>query len=700
MRSIDKEITENNYMVNEKPLDTNEENGVQPAAADQSKPTTNALDVLVAPSEILLELLFETQERPVELLTELKRCQGFLEEKGDNQPLIDFLKDRGIFVTEETLLPAVNKAIEIGKRVISKRKTDDPDAMAKKLLTRIEKLLGTSERPRRGRVLQVFADVIKSLRHERHTMDPSDIVRLNEEMFTERMLPVVYESLKNGKLDYRTVYTRPDLWENVEKSPDYVSLKKGIEILKQHLPEIVDIVARGKPNVKIFDLGVGTGKKPRLIKDVFIKEGKNVDLHLVDTSPFMLKATTVIMMEDLMRQILAKAATLDGIEGQQTFFMHDETDIGTDMPEKRLDNIKSDLWFPLIEMCRKYKLEFSKNEHLRESLHRIFYKFLLDVSSKEQNEQTDDTSTDLIKNLAARILSLHIGRQGQRKIIDELDEKIQLPLKIHLRLQAIEDLPAEDFQPSDNEGVFACDLGCRAFNDSPQKTIPMYLKFLSNPKVPEGVEDPVPEKDEPKVEASYLLIGFQLSHFTKKSPEFEKESKIILKGYDTEASFELITAPFKLSQIKYYNNNGGLVTFKDLLMNDEEENNYAEVITEYEEDPANPEYLRIVHKLKFKKDLIFKVGDYPPFKKLAGEEILLPPSPSYKPILGQITGLCEENGIKVCKNYVDNDKCPKYVKLLVRRMTDKEKIAYIRRTNGIVDRREYSGNDYDPGGIC
>ena len=79
--------------------------------------------------------------------------------------------------------------------------------------------------------------------------------------------------------------------------------------------------------------------------------------------------------------------------------------------------------------------------------------------------------------------------------------------------------------------------------------------------------------------------------------------------------------------------------------------------------------------------MILKVGDYPPFKKQAGEEILLPPSPSYKPILGQIKDLCEENGIKICKEFMDKTMCPKYVKLLIRRMTDKERIAYIRRKN-------------------
>jgi len=199
--------------------------------------------------------------------------------------------------------------------------------------------------------------------------------------------------------------------------------------------------------------------------------------------------------------------------------------------------------------------------------------------------------------------------------------------------------------------------------------------MLSRPVLPKEVQDPVPVCDESKIKSPYLVTGFQVSHFDQNSPEFEKERARILKGYDTEASMEFITYPFKLGFIYYYNGaTGENMNFKDLLTN-----KMVEIITDYEADPESPEFYRIVHRLKFNQSVIIKVNDSDPILKKPGDSIVI--LYSYKPTLEQMVKLFEQNDLKVCKIFKDNDTCTKYAKLLIRRMTIKEKNEYLKKQN-------------------
>ena len=117
--------------------------------------------------------------------------------------------------------------------------------------------------------------------------------------------------------------------------------------------------------------------------------------------------------------------------------------------------------------------------------------------------------------------------------------------------------------------------------------------------------------------------------------------------------------------------------------------------TEYEEDPDNKDFYRIVHKLVIKNRLKIKVGNHDEILKNPGDKIVL--IVSYKPTLEQMIELYTRNGLNICNVYKDNETCPKYVKFLLRKMTPAERELFMKSDLDTEKRIEELKSKFCPG---
>lgn len=448
-------------------------------------------------------------------------------------------------ITIESLESALQKTSEYGEKYL-KEYEDDPEKfariceIAKAIQARFIELIGGAKRPRRKKVVDAFDKIFEEWSilqqtpavdkfesaglPEEETTDKLDMVREKERGFQKELMKILSKSYENGELDYRALYARPELWFTVVNSPNYISLRKGLGILKQNLPEIIEIACGDKEKAKLFDMGVGGGQKGEEIIKNFVEAGKKIDYVAVDSVPFMLNDGTVTIVRDLLHGIIEKA--------------------GTSEAEKSA-------WKPLLELVDANNLTYSQNQALHRVLDRIFYKFAdttRDVSKTDYNPAFDYT-----KHLIARMLSLHKGRKSQKGIMDKLDN-MQLPLEVIPKFASIEDIDKSEFLPRKNEAVVSFDLGCRVCNQNPSKTIPGCLKYLNEPIPPKDINGPIPLEREKEVEATYAVIGFQPSHFDSSHPNFTKEAQSIKEGYKSDEFLEFLTNPFRLECSKYYVN--------------------------------------------------------------------------------------------------------------------------------------------------
>ncbi|MBA4336592.1 hypothetical protein C0416_02340 [bacterium] len=544
-----------------------------------------------------------------------------------------------------------------------------------------------------------------------------------EKQIAEYIGDLIFEGFKKGKMPMPVFYFYPDKWDSVCREKTYTLQTKAKEILRDNAGKMLDIVTpENAKKVRIYDFGVGTGEKGKIVLDKAIENGNGrVEYHGVDASSDMLRIALTNMATDFIKYALSKK-------------------------DENNKTRKQDRWRYLINFLRSNNLEYSTQpQYLERVFKRIFGKHC-----------ADPKKVDLLRFLFARMVSLH--KKTTARQIQALDDptNVKLPVSLHAHPIWFQEFEQSEFTPEEDEGVVIFDLGSEICNQFPGKSIEMFRNLLSNPKTPKHENGIVPREEEKSVHANYTVFGLQLGETPKSKKgifsqdNFKKTRNEMRRAYNNPAFRDLTSHPFERPDIQYKDlESGESVKFDDIGF----------IYADYEEDNDHPGYYGATHRLYITEDaevtnvkgdkteIRGKEAAYGTFKEMVealfdperekdlngkkleimkilgvstkeellainpkvfyskeynnskegiygggvkvAEQILGRPAglhqtllyPSYKPTLEQMTQLCHERGMKIIDVYSDNDENPTYVKILTRRMTSEEVHYYKENPN-------------------
>jgi len=533
-----------------------------------------------------------------------------------------------------------------------------------------------------------------------------------EKQIAEYIGDLIFEGLKKGKMPMPVFYFYPEKWAAVCAERSYVLQEKAKKILRDNADKMLDIVTpENAKKVRIYDFGVGTGEKGKIVVDKAVENGNGkVEYHGVDASSDMLRIALTNMATDFMKYALSKK-------------------------DENNKTRKQDRWRYLINFLRSNDLEYSTQpQYLERVFKRIFGKHC-----------ADPKKIDLLRFMFARMVSLHKKTAAGK--IQALDDptNVKLPVSLHAHPVWFQELEQSEFTPAEDEGVVIFDLGSEICNQFPGRSIEMFRSLLSDPKTPKHENGIVPRKEEKSVHANYTVLGLQLGEIPKSQEHFRKTRNEMRKAYNNPAFRDLTSHPFERPDIQYKDlESGEPVKFDDIGF----------IYADYEEDNDHSGYYGATHRLYITEDaevtnvkgdkteIRGKEAAYGTFKKMVealfdpereedlkgkrleimrilgvstkeellavdpkvfyskdysnygsgikvAEKILGEPAglhqtllyPSYKPTLEQMVQLCHERGMKIIEIYYDNEENPTYVKILARRMTPEEMDYYKENPN-------------------
>ena len=536
-----------------------------------------------------------------------------------------------------------------------------------------------------------------------------------EKQIAEHIGELIFEGFEKGRMPMPVFYFHPEKWTAVCEEKTYTLQEKAKNILRENAEEMLEIITpEDAEKVRIYDFGIGTGEKGKIIIDKAIEKNKGkVEYHGVDASPDMLR----IALERIIKEFLQNAI---------------------EMKTANNETRRTSKWQYLITFLKKNNLAYSSQpEHLEKCLERIF-----------ERHYADPENVDLIRFSFARMLSLHKRESFGMSKIEDLDDpvKVKLPISLHAHTKWFQQFDQKEFTPKEKEGVVIFDLGSEICNQFPGKSIEMFYKLLSDPKTPNHRNEIVPLRDEKSVHTNYAVLGLQLGEIPTSQTHFRTIRNEMRKAYNNPAFRELTTHPFMRRDIKYTD----METDKPVTIND-----IGFIYADYEEDKKDyPGYYGATHRLYITEDVevtnvkgekmaiknkenaygifqktveamfspereaelqgkrleiekvifgenikpnkedfldldpkVFYSKNYSNYgngmkiaKTILGEEsatlhqILL--YPSYKPTLEQMVELCHKRGMKIIEVYSDNPEKPTYVKILTRRMSLNETDYY------------------------
>ncbi|MFC1647397.1 hypothetical protein ACFL10_00185 [Patescibacteria group bacterium] len=459
----------------------------------------------------------------------------------------------------------------------------------------------------------------------------------------------IIESLETGKVPTYAHYRDSDPWEKVDKDLAYASLQQDLDILKdaKNLKRLLELIMHpGSDYLKVVDLGPGTGRK---IAEVIFKMIRScfVDLVLVDVSPEMLFKTVAGIYD----------AIAEYIRGRQI----------------RQEITKQSPWIDLVKFLTENGLRNTKHPtEAASKIEKLFYEYLSGELERHDADLEDalDVIVSLGRFILARKFSMHKKEHAQ--LLNELDQTVPLPLEVEPRAGIFQQTDGSEFHTQDDFTTLVTQIGNVVCNQHPEITLrDLFAKnFLDEPEVV-GDGD---EENEKNIKATYALLSFHVGKLDKpeeRSAARRAETKRILPGYNSEASQHFVSHLFTDPE---------LTTFLDPDSDEElDRNDCFNIMTTFEEDPDNPGYYGVVHRLVFKrkvkirvdlKDTSLSVTSPHYYEKGPGDEILL--LPSYFPTIKQMKELCEKHGLKIVETFVNDKKDPTTAVLLIRKMTEKE----------------------------
>ncbi len=519
---------------------------------------------------------------------------------------------------------------------------------------------------------------------------------------------LIFEGFASKKMPLPLFYISSKKWADVCNSPEYPLQQKALNILRENVSDMLDIVTpEESERLRIYDLGVGTGQKGEIITEEAIdKNGRHIEFHGVDASEEMLRFALGKYAKKIVHKALEKK-------------------------DQDPSEWKNDKWRSLIEFIRKHDLTYSDyEEYVDQSFVSIFGK-----------HYKDQENVNLLKFIFARTLSLHTkkGKALLRKV-QELDNKVQLPLTMCAHANWFEELNKEEFIPRKNEGLVAFNLGSEVNNQFTGISVQWFANLLVEPKIPKHESGIIPLKEEKSVNAPYAVLGLELGKICHTQEHFRVTRTQMRDSYNNKAGWSMVEHPFLNGDVTFVSSETKkVIKFEDIGF----------IYVDYEEDPDNPGYYGATLRLYVTEDVTIydaektpihiagKKSAYETFNKVAdalfgtnlekslkgrknaimkslgistkeeflavgpktffsrdyshywngiqiAETITGEPAdleqtllyPSYKPSLEQITSLCHEKGLKVIKVYADDDELPTYVKILIRKMTPEEQVLF------------------------
>lgn len=496
------------------------------------------------------------------------------------------------------------------------------------------------------------------------------------------------EEKDRRRLDQTALYLLdPTKFTDLARSKDYRPFRFANGILQRKTPEMLDkILPHNKlerqklKRIKLVHLGIGDGRKDiTVIGKILAETDLSIDFYGDDVSPFM----NFIAHYGIVKNILINAVNLS---------------------KQPIDMWENSPYKQLIEFIKKYKLTISTDELIIFRIFNIFYEY---TNEYDEMSEKKGGEPDLLKYMIARFLSLH-QKTGHTNEIRELDENIELPLKLHPVNANMKNLDPKMFEPKSDEMTIFMDLGSRCNNEPFEETLEAAKRLLNEPKVRPYAAKRKPFKiKERDIDAQRYLLGHQILNFDPE--QVESDSPIItemMQHFKCEVANIFAIHLFndkriytvidnetgeELDQLKIYypalDKNGTEPTDEDLA----EKGYFAKLIVNFEEDTRDePGVYGAVHRLRFLKPVtirlkvsrqkitqnktLLEIKDY---EEEPGSEVLI--VPSYTPELMSRFKELADNGFHVIDFYLNRQIKPTHVKILMRKMLPHEKEAYKKR---------------------
>lgn len=474
----------------------------------------------------------------------------------------------------------------------------------------------------------------------------------------------VMHALRTGKQRSRALYLDIEHWKEVSNDAAYAGKQHDLETTDTNINEILrDVGHQGAKKFRFVEMGPGTGEKPKRLSRKLLSNMKldrahlgpeklvAFDLHSADVSPEMLFGTFMLILND----------TLKGIRSLNTDI------IGENHP-----------WREFVEFLEHAEKENGEKPQYTESsglaaisVQKAFYKYL-------RGKLVGHDKRSFVQSLLKFSLARYFGiKKNDHKLLFELDRDIKLPFEMYPHQTTFEDLDGSEFRTTRTVSTLYNHAGNEAMNQFPGKTVKeTYAENLCR-DTPEMIKE-TEAIGEGRIRATYVLFSFQTN----------KEGEKILNGYNIPSFNKFVSHLFASSTSP---DDPNLVTLIDptdksskkakILKNEK----CYKIEASYEEDPDNPGFFGTVHRLVFTRDVNVMVNpeNKPPqiYPKNKGDKIML--LPSYKPSVEQMIALCEENGLKVVKIYLNEDGTNAV--FLIRRKTKEERDAVGRESSGTRD---------------
>lgn len=488
-------------------------------------------------------------------------------------------------------------------------------------------------------------DIIKGVEHERIEAQKHDLIAA--------LSPLKEASEHEGpiqlKLQSYALYRDMEPWIKVSDSADYRGVKLDTEMLLANLNDMIRIFwHKHAKKLRFVELGPGTGDKMtqliiKLLNQIRLgklqnlvgaNKLKHIDLDFVDVCGAMLHLTFITLLKKIRYQI-------KNMQGAQ---------LGEDHP-----------WKEFVDFLNVNGKVFTQNEDLATlKIEKSFYAFI----SNELKGHNGEPIESILKYALARYFGL---KKSDAKLLDFLDNELQLPLEINPRLATFESLDGQRFQSTKETPTCIFHLGDEIMNDFPGKTLKEeyagnllgtatpFNKKLHEQQVRKGFVD------ESNIDATYIVFSFQtgtLEHPNATKEEIQPDADRTLPAYNNPRFNYFVSHLFENPELSIFIDPKSGNIFEDHTA-------CYDIVPEYCEDPDHPGYYGTTHRLIFNRDINIHITlshtedkeiqkETHVFNVKKGQEVFL--LPSYKPTTNQVEKLCDEADIKVVDLYQDINK--------------------------------------------